>query len=51
LKNKQINQYIEKALENYFQTREIYRKIYPENHQRIREIQDLIDFSEHRFRQ
>jgi hypothetical protein len=50
-KNKQINQYIEKALENYFQTREIYRKIYPENHQRIREIQDLIDFNEHRFRQ
>jgi tetratricopeptide (TPR) repeat protein len=45
LKNEQINENTKKALEYYYKIREIYVKIYPKNHQRIVEIQDLIDFN------
>jgi tetratricopeptide (TPR) repeat protein len=48
LKNEQTSQNIEKALKHYYEIRKIYIKIYPENHQRIIEIEDFIQFNESR---
>jgi len=42
LKNELINQNIKETQDNYYKTREIFKKIYSENHHRIDEIQHSI---------
>jgi tetratricopeptide (TPR) repeat protein len=48
LKNQQIDQNIKEVRDNYYKTREIYKKIYSENHHRIDEIKHLIHSNEQR---
>jgi len=48
LNNQQINQNIKEVGDNYYRTREIFKKIYSENNHRIDEIQHLIHSIEQR---
>jgi len=46
LTNEQIDQNMKETRDNYYKIREIFKKLYSENHHRIDEIQHLIHSNE-----